>query len=125
MRTDNKSGWSLNRKNFSPLISKRWETPRITNQASHRVGGRHTCHKPPDFFERSNCDYYFRTGKINESNYLSGEFTDEFLHEQADVGDYVLDDQGFQYRPTQDEMQRLALELEGHSLLFIDCLKGK
>jgi len=48
---------------------------------------------------------------------------DEFLHEQADVGDYVLDDQGFQYRPTQDEMQRLALE--GHSLLFIDCLKGK
>src|ERR1700692_2366533 len=62
MRTDNKSGWSRNRKNFSTLISKRWETPRITTQASRRVGGRHTCHKPPDFFERSNYDYHFWTG---------------------------------------------------------------
>jgi hypothetical protein len=60
---------------------------------------------------------------MNESNYLSGEFTDEFLHAQADAGDYFLDDEGFQYRPTQDEMQKLALE--GQSPLFIDCLKGK
>ena len=60
---------------------------------------------------------------MNESNYLSGEFMDEFLHEQADAGDYFLDDEGFQYRPTQHEMQKLALE--GQSLLFIDCLKGK
>jgi hypothetical protein len=29
--------------------------------------------------------------QMNESNYLSGEFTDEFLHEQADAGDYFLD----------------------------------
>ena len=28
---------------------------------------------------------------MNESNYLSGDFTDEFLHEQADAGDYFLD----------------------------------
>jgi len=28
---------------------------------------------------------------MNESNYLSGEFMDEFLHEQADAGDYFLD----------------------------------
>ena len=56
---------------------------------------------------------------MNESNYLSGEF----LHAQADAGDYLLDKEGFQYRPTQDEMKKLALE--GQSLLFIDCLKGK
>ena len=61
--------------------------------------------------------------QMNESNYLSGEFTDEFLHAQADAGDYFLDDEGLEYRPTQDEMQKLALE--GQSLLFIDCLKGK
>ena len=34
-----------------------------------------------------------------------------------------LDEEGFQYRPTQNEMKKLALE--GISLLFIDCLKGK
>ncbi len=28
---------------------------------------------------------------MNESNYLSGEFMDEFLREQADAGDYFLD----------------------------------
>ena len=56
-------------------------------------------------------------------NYLSGEFSDEFLHTQADIGDYLLDEEGFQYRLTQDEMKRLALE--GQALLFIDSFKGK
>lgn len=60
---------------------------------------------------------------MNEINDLSGEFTDEFLHAQADAGEYLLDEEAFQYRPTQDEMKKLALE--GQSLLFIDCLKGK
>jgi hypothetical protein len=60
---------------------------------------------------------------MDEMNYLSGEFTDEFLHAQADAGDYHLDEEGFRYRPTQDEMKRLALE--GQSLLLIDRLKGK
>jgi hypothetical protein len=61
--------------------------------------------------------------QMNESKYLSGEFTDEFLRAQADAGNYLLDEEGFQYRPTQDDMKKLALE--GQSLLFIDCLKGK
>ena len=60
---------------------------------------------------------------MNESNYLSGEFTDEFLHAQADAGDYLLDEEGFQYRPTQDDMKMLARE--GQALLFVDSLKGK
>ncbi len=60
---------------------------------------------------------------MNESNYPSGEFTDEFLHAQADAGDYLLDEEGFQYRPTQDEMKMLVLA--GQALLFIDNLKGK
>ena len=60
---------------------------------------------------------------MNEINDLSGEFTDDFLHAQADAGDYLLKEEGFQYRPTQDEMKQLALE--GLSLLFIDRLKGK
>jgi hypothetical protein len=57
--------------------------------------------------------------QMNESS----EFTDEFLHAQADIGDYHLDEEGFQYRPTQEEMNKLALE--GQSLLFIDSLKRK
>jgi hypothetical protein len=60
---------------------------------------------------------------MNEMNYLSGEFTDEFLRAQADAGDYLLDQEGFQYRLTQEEMKRLALE--GQALLFIDSLKRK
>ena len=60
---------------------------------------------------------------MNEINDLSGEFVDDFLHAQADAGDYLLDEEGFQYRPTQDELKKLALE--GLSLLFIDCLKGR
>lgn len=56
---------------------------------------------------------------MNEMNYLP----DEFLHAQADAGDALLDEEAFQYRPTQEEMRSLALE--GASLLFIDCLKGK
>jgi len=61
--------------------------------------------------------------QMNESNYPSGEFTDEFLHAQADAGDYLLDEEGFQYRPTQDEMKMLVLA--GQALLFIDNLKGR
>jgi hypothetical protein len=60
---------------------------------------------------------------MNEMNYLSGEFTDEFLRAQADAGDYLLDQEGFQYRLTQDEIKRLVLE--GQALIFIDSLKRK
>jgi hypothetical protein len=60
---------------------------------------------------------------MDEINELSGEFTDDFLHAQANAGDYLLDAEGFQYRSTLDEIKKLALE--GNSLLFIDCLKGK
>jgi len=60
---------------------------------------------------------------MDEINYLSGEFTDDFLHVQVDAGDYLLDEEGFQYRPTQDEMKKLALK--GQSLLFIGRLEGK
>jgi len=60
---------------------------------------------------------------MDEINYRSTEFTDEFLHAQADAGDYLLDEEGFQYRPTQNEMKMLVLE--GQSLLFVDSLKSK
>lgn len=60
---------------------------------------------------------------MNESNFLSGEFADEFLHAQADTGDHLLNVEGFQYRLTQDEMKKLALE--GEAILFIESLKGK
>jgi hypothetical protein len=31
--------------------------------------------------------------RMNEINDLSDEFTDEFLHVQADAGDYLLDEE--------------------------------
>jgi hypothetical protein len=60
---------------------------------------------------------------MNENNNLSHEFTDGFLHTRADAVDHLLSQECFEYRPTQEEMKALALE--GISLLFIDCLKGK
>ncbi|HYY30445.1 MAG TPA: methylglyoxal synthase [Chthoniobacterales bacterium] len=41
---------------------------------------------------------------MNEIDYPSDELTDDFLHAQADVGECLLDEEGFQYRPTQNEM---------------------
>jgi hypothetical protein len=61
--------------------------------------------------------------RFNAYDYLSGEFTDDFLHAHADIGDQLLEEEGFQYRSAQYEMKKLALE--GTSLLLIDCLKGK
>jgi hypothetical protein len=63
------------------------------------------------------------TNQMNEINNLSSEFTDEFLHTQADASHHLLGQESFEHRPTQEEMK--ALVLEGVSLLFIDCLKGK
>jgi hypothetical protein len=60
---------------------------------------------------------------MNENDYLASEFSDDFLDAQADAGDYFLDEEGFQYRPTRDEMEKLALE--GESLFLIDRLNGK
>jgi hypothetical protein len=60
---------------------------------------------------------------MNEMNYPWGDVTDDLLHAQADIGERLLHEEGFQYRPTQDELNKLVLE--GISLLFIDSLKGK
>jgi hypothetical protein len=57
---------------------------------------------------------------MNEIDYLSGEFTNEFLHTHANTGDRLLDEHGFLYRLTQEEIKMLVLE--GPSLLFIDGL---
>ena len=63
------------------------------------------------------------THQMNDINDVAPELTDEFLHTQADAGDHLLDQESFACRPTLEEMR--ALVLEGQSLLFIDCLKGK
>ena len=58
-----------------------------------------------------------------ESDDKTSEEWDEFLNTQADIGDYYLDQEAFDYRPTQHEMQMLALQ--GRALLFIESLKRK
>jgi hypothetical protein len=45
---------------------------------------------------------------MNKINHPSGELTDQFLHAQADAGDRLLEDEGFHYCPTPDEMKKLA-----------------
>jgi len=58
-----------------------------------------------------------------EGDDISSEQWDAFLNTQADIGDYYLEQEAFEYRPTQQEMQMLALQ--GRALLFIDSLKRK
>lgn len=58
-----------------------------------------------------------------ENDCRSDEFMDEFLHVQAYAGAHLLDQEGFHYRLTQDEMKKLAIE--GRALLFIDFSNGK
>jgi hypothetical protein len=58
-----------------------------------------------------------------EDDDISSDQWDAFLNIQADIGDYYLDEEAFDYRPTQHEMQMLALQ--GQALLFIDALKRK
>jgi hypothetical protein len=60
---------------------------------------------------------------MNKNDDLRGELADEFLHAQADAGDYFLEEEAFQYRLTQHEMQMLALQ--GRALLFIDSFRPK
>jgi hypothetical protein len=36
---------------------------------------------------------------MNETDYLPGEFTTDYLHLQADAGDHLLEKEGLQYRP--------------------------
>jgi hypothetical protein len=60
---------------------------------------------------------------MDEIDYLSGEFTDEVLHAQADTGDRTLDAEAFEYRLTQEEIEKLVRE--GELLIFIDWLKRK
>ena len=58
-----------------------------------------------------------------EGDDISSKEWDAFLNIQADIGDYYLDQEAFDYRPTQHEMQMLALQ--GQALLFIDSLRRK
>ena len=60
---------------------------------------------------------------MSENDYLGGELADEFLQAQADAGDYFLEEEGYEYRPTQHEIQMLALQ--GRALLFIDSIRRK
>jgi len=60
---------------------------------------------------------------MSEMDYLSGEFTDEDLHAQADNGDRMLDAEAFDYRLTQEDIEMLVRE--GKALIFIDWLKRK
>jgi hypothetical protein len=60
---------------------------------------------------------------MNEINDQSSERSDEVLHTRTGASDYLLGKESFEHRLAQEEMNALALE--GVSLLFIDCLKGK
>ena len=60
---------------------------------------------------------------MNETDNQSNGFGEEFLNAQPDASGRFLGKESLEYHATQEEMKALALE--GVSLLFIDCLKGK
>jgi hypothetical protein len=44
---------------------------------------------------------------MNAINYPSDKLTDDFLHAHADLGDRVLDEEAFQYRPTNPQKNKM------------------
>jgi hypothetical protein len=58
---------------------------------------------------------------MNEAEYYAGEFTDADLDALADAGEFYLDESGFRYMPTREEMQKMAET--GQALLFLDWFK--
>jgi len=53
-----------------------------------------------------------RQPTMAEDEYYASEFTDEFLHSQADAGDCRLEENGYNCMPTQEEIQKMAAEGE-------------
>lgn len=52
-----------------------------------------------------------------EEEYYAGEFTDEFLHSQADAGDHHLQESGWSYMPSNKELERMVAD--GEAALII------
>ena len=46
---------------------------------------------------------------MNQADYYAGEFTDEFLHAQADAGDFLNYELRLYNLPSQEEMKALAV----------------
>jgi hypothetical protein len=59
---------------------------------------------------------------MTEKEYFASEFTDSFLHAQAEAGDFYSEENGYNCMPTQEEIQRSVAE--GDELLrtaFLRC----
>jgi hypothetical protein len=57
---------------------------------------------------------------MNESDYWAGEISDQDLDNLADAGDYYLDEEGWSFLLTGDQIEKLA----SNGLLFLS-LRGK
>ena len=60
---------------------------------------------------------------MSSEEYYASELSDDYLAAQADVGDYFLNESGFQYRLNSAEISELVRE--GHNWLLIDKILGR
>jgi hypothetical protein len=58
---------------------------------------------------------------MTESEYYAGEIADADLDALADAGDFYLEESGFYYMPSSDELQKLTDM--GEALLFFNWFK--
>jgi len=49
---------------------------------------------------------------MTEQEYFASEFTNDFLNRQADAGDLLLEENGYNCMPTREAMQKMATEGE-------------
>ena len=47
---------------------------------------------------------------MTEEEYYASEFTDEFLRAQADAGDFLNEEQGYNCMPTHEEIRKIVAE---------------
>jgi hypothetical protein len=60
---------------------------------------------------------------MTEDEYFAQEFTDEFLHAQADAGDYHLEEHGYNCMPTHEEIRKIVAE--GNEIINAEWLKSR
>jgi len=60
---------------------------------------------------------------MTEEEYFASEFTDEFLHAQADAGENCLEENGYNCMPTQEEIREMVAE--GNEIIKAEWLKSR
>jgi hypothetical protein len=59
---------------------------------------------------------------MTEEEYYSSEFTDDFLNTQAEIGEFCLEQNGYNGMPAQEEMHKMVKT--GYAMIFAQWIRA-